>query len=218
MTYLRPWQVSFIAHSATAAVFLFLLKMPMPDSSFIEVPIEISPPKEVQKIVPVEEKPKVVIKSVNEVIPEARPSKAVFGANRNSYVDESVSDSEAVESKKGNTLAKSTDQEVLQDSDSDALPTPTEEYLVSEMPSVLSEVRPHYPKAAQDQRLDGAVVMDILIDELGAVREATLVDGPEIFRSGALEAMKKFKFRPAQVDGNPVAVKIRYTLRFELEY
>lgn len=218
MTNLRPWQVSFLSHAMVAGFFLVLMNMNLPDSNVIDVPIEIVAPKEVQNLTQVQEKPKVVLKSENLAAPESKPAREVFGANRKSHTDESVTDSEAVETKKGNTLAKSSDREVLHDSDVDTLPTPTEEYLVSEMPSVLSEVRPTYPKSARDQRLEGAVVMDILIDEAGDVRQTTLVEGPEVFRPGALEAIKKFKFRPAKVDGKAVAVKIRYTLRFQLEY
>lgn len=218
MLVLRPWQVSFIAHFLLAVGLVVVMNIRVPDKEIIEVPIEISEPKEVQNLTEVKEKPKVVLKSVNESVPDDKPAREVFGASRRSHTDESVSNAEAVSAKKGNTLAKSADKEVLKDSDADSLPTPTEEYLVSEMPSVLSEVRPTYPKEARDQRLEGAVVMDILIDEAGTVRQASIVEGPEIFRPGALEAIKKFKFRPAKVDGKPVAVRIRYTLRFELEY
>jgi protein TonB len=86
------------------------------------------------------------------------------------------------------------------------------------MPRVLSEVRPAYPKEAKDKGLEGPVVMDILIDQGGKVRQVSVVEGEGLFRTGAIEAMKKFLFKPAMVDGKPVAVKIRYTLRFQLEY
>jgi outer membrane biosynthesis protein TonB len=60
--------------------------------------------------------------------------------------------------------------------------------------------------------------MDILVDQNGVVRQANVVEGEDIFRMGAIDAMKKFKFKAAEVDGRAVAVKIRYTLRFLLEY
>ena len=215
---LRPSHISFLIHLGIGVSFYAVTKLQLPDHSVIEVPIEISAPAEVQNLTQAAEKPKVVVRSVNE--PEARTKEAreVFGTNRNSYTDDSVGEEEAVAAKKGNTLGKASDQEVLKDSDADSLPTPTEEYLVSEMPSVLSEIRPRYPSLAKEQGLEGAVVMDILIDEKGAVRQASLIEGPDIFRAGALEAIKKFVFRPAKVDGSPVAVRIRYTLRFQLEY
>ena len=99
-----------------------------------------------------------------------------------------------------------------------SLPTPTEEYLVSEMPVPLSEVRPVYPKEARDKQIEGSVAMDILIDESGKVRQVNVIEGSEIFRASALVAMQKFLFRPAKVDGKPVAVRIRYSIKFKLEF
>ncbi len=214
---LKPWQTSLLVHLSLALGFFFLTQVRLPVSEVYEIPVVVTGPEEVQNLTEVKEKPKVVLKSVNEPAPEAKAAREVFGASRNSHTDASVGD-DGVEAKKGNTLAKESDQEVLKDSDADSLPTPTEEYLVSEMPSVLSEVRPVYPKEARAQQLEGPVVMNILIDETGKVRQVTVVEGDELFRPGAMEAMKKFKFKPAQVDGKPVAVKIRYTLRFQLEY
>lgn len=213
---LRPWQVSFVTHTLVVGGLCALTFIETTPPEFIEVPVVESVPVEAQSLEKVEEKPKVVLKSVNT--PEQAPAKVareVFGASRNSYTD---SEGGVVEAKKGNTLAKEADKEVLKDSDADALPAPTAAYLVSEMPSVLSEVRPEYPKAARDQKIQGPFVMDVLIDGAGKVRQVSAVEGNDIFREAALAAMQKFKFRPALVDGKPVAVKIRYTLRFELEY
>lgn len=217
MARFHPWQISVFVHAALAGIFAILTMITLPEPETFDVPVVIAP-EEVQNITEIkEEKPKVVLKSINE--PEAgKTTREVFGANRNSYTDESVNDAEAVAAKKGNTLAKSTDEKVLTSDDADALPTPTEEYLVNQMPQVINEVRPAYPQEARDKKIEGKVVLDILIDKEGRVRQATVVDGEEIFRKGALEAIRKFLFRPASVDGGPVAVKIRYTLNFELEY
>ncbi len=214
---LRPWQLSVLIHALISVAFVVLTKISLPAPEVYEVPI-YTEPFEIQKLTEVkDEKPKIVLKSINEQTSN-QPSREVFGANRNSYTDESVNDAEAVSAKKGNTLAKSTDSETLKNEDADSLPTPTEEYLVSQMPQVISEVRPVYPKEARDKKIEGKVVMDILVDQKGFVRQANVVEGEEIFRTGAIQAMKKFKFKAAEVDGRAVAVKIRYTLRFLLEY
>ena len=182
-----------------------------------EVPIEVAAPKEIQNLAEVKEQPKVVLKSVNTPEIKAKESREVFGASRESYTDSSLG-SEGVEAKKGNTLAKEVDQTKLLDSDASRLPVPTEEYLVSEMPSVLSEVRPEYPKEAREKRLEGAVSMDVLIDDKGVVRQVSVIEGVALFREGALKAMRGFRFRPAKVDGKAVSVRIRYVLNFKLEY
>ena len=218
MEALKSWQVSFLFHLVIAALFVSVSLMRFTPVEVYEVPIEINEPKDIQNIAEVKDEPRVVLKSVNEVIPETKAAREVFGASRNSYTDESVSAEEGVVAKKGNTLAKAVDNSTLLDSDATALPTPTEEYLVSEMPVLISEIRPIYPKEAKDKRLEGAVALDVLIDQVGSVRSVSVIDGPEVFRTGALEAMKKFKFKPAQVDGKAVAVRIRYVLNFKLEY
>lgn len=217
MQALRPWQLSFVIHAGLVAFVVMLTFLKLPSTEVYEVPIEIAAPSEVQNLTEVKEQPKVVLKSVNEPVPSSKPAREVFGASRESYTDKSVG-AEGVEAKKGNTLAKEADTTKLLDSDATSLPTPTEEYLVSEMPIVLSEIRPVYPKEAKDKQLEGVVSLDVLIDQNGVVRQVSVIEGPEIFRAGALEAMKKFKFKPAKVDGKPVAVRIRYSLNFKLEY
>ncbi len=189
----------------------------VPEKETFEIPVVVNEPKEIQNIAEVSEKPKVVLKSVNEPIPDSKPAREVFGASRSSYTDESLG-SEGIEAKKGNTLAKEVDKTTLLDSDADSLPTPTEEYLVSEMPRVLSEVRPNYPKEAKERELEGTVVLDVLIDEQGKVRQVSVIEGESVFRNEALVAMKKFLFKPARVEGKTVAVRIRYSLKFLLEY
>lgn len=216
-SFLRPIPLSVSFHAGIFLVFWIVMNAKIPMKEMVEVPIVISGPQEIQNLTEVKDKPKVVLKSVNEPIPDSMPKREVFGANRNSYTDETLGD-EGVDAKKGNTLAKEVDKTKLEAGDADSLPTPTEEYLVSEMPSVLSEVRPAYPPEARAKGLEGSVSLDVLIDESGKVRQVTVIGGPEIFQTGAIEAMKKFKFRPAKVDGKSVAVRIRYSLKFQLEY
>ena len=213
----RPWSLSILLHLSLVLAFLVITLIKVPEKESFEIPVVVNEPKEIQNIAEVSEKPKVVLKSVNEPIPDSKPTREVFGASRSSYTDESLG-SEGIEAKKGNTLAKETDKTTLLDSDADSLPTPTEEYLVSEMPRVLSEVRPNYPKEAKERELEGTVVLDVLIDDQGKVRQVSVIEGESVFRNEALIAMKKFLFKPARVDGKPVAVRIRYSLKFLLEY
>lgn len=100
----------------------------------------------------------------------------------------------------------------------EGLPTATDEFLVSRMPVLVSEARIAYPAMAKAAGAEGAVVMDLLIDSQGKVRQVTLLKGPgRGLNEAAMEAIKKFEFKPAFVQDKPVAVKIRYTYRFILE-
>lgn len=144
------------------------------------------------------------------------PGRAVFGASRQALRD-SASDSVLV--KTGNTVTKEEDDETLTDRDPDALPSPVDDYLVERMPEVVSDVRVPYPAQAKERGVQGAVTLELLIDSDGAVRHAAVVDGPgHGLDEAALEAAKRFRFRPAVADGGKsVAVKIRYAYRFVLE-
>jgi periplasmic protein TonB len=175
------------------------------DLSVIEVPnatlkakLQTAPPKE---------KPK----------PVAPARRAVFGVSKQS-LNLASADPNSAEVKAGNTTAKAQDQEKLKADDPDALPIPVEEYLVSQMPRLISETRIPYPPVAKKKGIQGPVVMDLLIDASGKVRESTLITGPsEDLNQAALAAIKNFVFEPAKIDGGAVAVKIRYSYRFVLE-
>jgi TonB family protein len=184
---------------------------------YLNVPVVYAPKDEPQNLIEIKKETKVVLKSVNKVEATTVPAREVFGLNRNSYTD-NIAGSAGIAVKAGNTIAKASDTEILKATDSDSLPTPTEEYLVSQMPKVLSEVKPVYPKEARDKKIEGTVALDILIDEKGNVRQVNVVEGDTVFRNEAVEAMKKFKFSPANVSGKSVAVKIRYKINFKLEY
>ena len=147
-----------------------------------------------------------------EAPPKDKP-RAVYGLSRKALT---ADDGEVV--KAGNTVAKAPDQEKLLPSDADSLPTPTDEYLVTRMPELASEARIPYPPEAQKKGVEGPVVMDILIDQNGAVRDATLVSGPGAgLNELALAAVHNFKFKPALLQDKPVAVRIRYAYRFVLQ-
>jgi TonB family protein len=98
------------------------------------------------------------------------------------------------------------------------LPSPVAEFTVTEMPQLASEVRIPYPSEARRRSAQGAVVMDLLIDDVGQVRKVTLVQGadPDLSKA-AVEAIKDFRFKPARVNEKKVAVLIRYTYRFVLD-
>jgi TonB family protein len=144
------------------------------------------------------------------------PVHQVFGIS-----PKAVTSEEGETVKAGNTVAKAPDQEVLQPGDPDvlpALPVPVDEYLVTSMPELKADVRVPYPPACKRKGIQGAVVMDLLIDPSGTVRETTLVEGPDAeLNSAALSASKGFQFTPALIKNKPVAVRIRYVYRFVLE-
>jgi protein TonB len=149
---------------------------------------------------------------------KAEPPKprAVFGMSRKAVTADAKDGGEAV--KLGNTVTKAPDNEKLRPDDADALPVPTEEYLVTQMPELAQEVRIPYPALAKQKGAQGSVIMDLLIDSNGSVRQAEFIQGPEeSLNQAAMAAVKGFVFKPAKLQDKAVAVKIRYAYKFVLE-
>lgn len=139
--------------------------------------------------------------------------RAVFGVSSKSIQSETGPTVKA-----GNTVAKAPDQEKLNPEDDDSLPIPVDEIEVTQMPKLLSEVRIPYPTEAKQNGVQGAVVMDLLIDTEGKVRDVRWVEGPGYgLNEVAMEAVRGFRFSPAFIEKQPVAVRIRYAYRFVLE-
>jgi protein TonB len=143
-------------------------------------------------------------------------TRQVFGASRKSLTSDNPA--VGVEVKAGNTVAKAPDAETLRPEDADSLPIPAEEYLVSQMPVLVGDFRVPYPPEAKKAGIAGAVILDLLIDPSGAVRQVTLVDGPGFgLNEAAVQAAGKLRFKPARIREQAVAVKIRYAYRFVLD-
>lgn len=185
-------------------------------------------PKTEKKIVYFEvyEAPKAVPKTLNleppklDTVKPAPPppdTKKVFGVSRKAITTNST-DSNIAEIKAGNTVAKEIDDLKLDPNDADSLPIPADEFLVTSMPVLVSEVRIPYPEEAKKAGIEGPVIMELLIDALGKVRQVNLIKGPGFgLNEAALAAINSFQFRPARIKDQSVAVKIRYTYRFVLE-
>jgi protein TonB len=206
-------QQSLIIHLCLAAVFLlggWILGSGPRAVQKIRVSIQEVPHVEPQK--PAE--PPVIQVSPQKAEAPAKIPRKVFGITKDTLKSDKPG---AVEVKTGNTLAKEIDQEKMNPDDATALPVPAEEYLVSQMPKLKSEVRIPYPPEAKAKNVEGVVVMDVLIDAAGKVREAKLLEGPGFgLNEAAMKAIYSFEFSPAVIDKKPVAVRIRYAYRFVL--
>lgn len=77
---------------------------------------------------------------------------------------------------------------------------------------------PEYPEALKREGGTGVVAVTIVIDEKGAVTSAAVAKSSNSgFNDAALEAVKKWKFKPAQKDGEKVKVRVTIPISFSLE-
>ncbi|MFZ3229314.1 MAG: TonB family protein [Pseudobdellovibrio sp.] len=155
---------------------------------------------------------------VEDIPKPAEPAqRKVFGLTRKAITTDSATEKTAVV-KLGNTVAKEEDNLKLEKNDADSLPIPVEDYLVTTQPKRLHEEKVERTKEAMNAGIEAPVVVDILIDETGKVRDVEVIQGPGYGLNEAVkQAMYKFLYTPALVNGKPVAKKFRYMYRFNLE-
>lgn len=82
------------------------------------------------------------------------------------------------------------------------------------------KVTPVYPYRAMSRGLEGWVLLEFTVTTTGAVTDVHVVEAEpaNIFDQAAIEAAKKFKYRPRVIDGKPVEVSgVQNLIRFELE-
>lgn len=83
---------------------------------------------------------------------------------------------------------------------------------------LIKKVPPKYPKQARKQHLEGTVVLRATITKEGEISDLRLVSGEPMLAEAALEAVKKWKYRPYQKDGQAVAVDTEITVNFALSH
>ena len=82
---------------------------------------------------------------------------------------------------------------------------------------LIRSVPPVYPSLAKTNRLNGDVILDALVDEAGKVTDVSVVSGPTLLRGAAMEAVRSWKYEPAQLDGRPVSMHLTVTVKFHIQ-
>lgn len=74
---------------------------------------------------------------------------------------------------------------------------------------------PSYPQIARANRVAGEVTLDALVDETGTVKDVKVITGPPLLREAAKDALRRWKYEPARLDGKPTAVHLTVTVKFQ---
>ncbi len=86
-----------------------------------------------------------------------------------------------------------------------------------EKPVPVKTPPPKYPAQMRTEGVDGVVAVRVHIAEDGSVAECVVAKSNRSeFDQAAVEAVQKWKFKPAKKDGAPVACKIVIPIRFSL--
>lgn len=68
------------------------------------------------------------------------------------------------------------------------------------------KISPTYPAMAKNARVTGVVTVYLEVDENGGVVAISRTDGPQLLRQAAVDAARKWKFKPTVIDGQPVRI------------
>ncbi len=82
----------------------------------------------------------------------------------------------------------------------------------------LVRIPPRYPMRASRRRIEGWVKVEFTITETGTVKNAIVVESQpgDIFNNSALDALRKWKFKPKVIDGETFEQRAVQILQFKL--
>jgi protein TonB len=80
-------------------------------------------------------------------------------------------------------------------------------------------IDPEYPMRAQQQGIEGWVIVQYTVSKDGSVREAKALDAKPsgIFERAATQAVMNWKFSPAIRDGKPIEQSLKAKITFNLD-
>lgn len=81
---------------------------------------------------------------------------------------------------------------------------------------VTQRVEPEYPESARERRIQGAVDLDALVGKDGVVEKFTAIRGNPDLAAAASAAVRQWRFKPYQRDGQREAFQTRITVTFRL--
>jgi TonB family protein len=81
---------------------------------------------------------------------------------------------------------------------------------------LLHRVEPVYPAEARLLRLEGTVILTAMVMEDGTVDDVKVVEGPPELAPSAVDAVKRWRYEPFELDGKPVENEIGIKIDFKL--
>jgi TonB family protein len=83
-------------------------------------------------------------------------------------------------------------------------------------PAKLRDVQPEYPIEAKIKNVQGVVVLDVVVDASGAVRETLVLQSIPLLDKAAIDAVQQWRFQPTLLNGQPMPVVMTVTVNFAL--
>lgn len=82
--------------------------------------------------------------------------------------------------------------------------------------NLVTRVQPVYPPVARQARIQGPVVLQAVISREGTIENVQVVSGHPMLVQAALDAVRRWKYRPYMLNGEPIEVETQVTVNFVL--
>lgn len=83
-------------------------------------------------------------------------------------------------------------------------------------PKKIVDAKPVYPSLAQQSKVQGVVILEVIVDTAGGVRDAKVLRSVPMLDQAALDAVKQWRFTPTLLNGTPQEVIMTVTVNFTL--
>jgi protein TonB len=113
-------------------------------------------------------------------------------------------------------LGSGTGRDSLVIASSDDLPDQGEFVYYEDEPVPVTAPTPAYPEFARDAGITGKVTLHVLVGKDGRVKNVKVIKGVTGLNDAAVDAMKKWVFKPALSNNKPVAVWVEVPMDFKL--
>jgi TonB family protein len=81
---------------------------------------------------------------------------------------------------------------------------------------IIKKVQPEYPKKAIEERIQGSVILNVLVSKEGNVEDASVISGHPLLAPQATEAVKQWIYAPYSVQGKAVEFRTHASVDFRL--
>jgi periplasmic protein TonB len=79
------------------------------------------------------------------------------------------------------------------------------------------DVAPRYPTLARESHVEGTVILDVIIDERGAVTSTRVLKSVTFLDQAAIDAVQQWRFSPARLNGEAIPIVMTVTVTFRLQ-
>jgi protein TonB len=84
-------------------------------------------------------------------------------------------------------------------------------------PRKIVDARPIYPALALSVKVEGAVILEAVINERGGVERVRVLKSIPLLDAAAIDAVSRWRYSPTLLNGTPVAVLMTITINFTLK-